>query len=80
MSKCWGGKYAFERGEEVEVKRGRPFAGRKGNVDSAMGSEQFGVILSRSGHHQEREVTFFADSLQLLPIAQARREGEESCR
>lgn len=76
MGKCWDGEYAFEKGEEVEVKKGRPFAGRKGIVNTAMGSEQFGVLLSRRGWHEGQEVTFFADSLQLLPIAEDRRAKE----
>ena len=72
MGKSWEGKYKFEMGEEVRIREGHPFSGRKGIVQSLHGDEQFGVLLTDG-----REVAVFADALELLPIAAKRRRREK---
>ena len=66
MTLAWDGKYRFEKGDVVKVKRGHPWARRKGVVDSAMGSNQFGVQLTPTWIYAVRDITFWGDDLELI--------------
>ena len=64
--KCWRGEYAFEKGDVVRVRKGHPLKGRVGIVETALASEQFGVLLIRPATLRNfREVTFWAKDLEL---------------
>jgi len=45
MSLAWGGKYAFESGDVVEVKAEHPLGGRVGVVKEVHGDRQFKVYF-----------------------------------
>lgn len=44
----WGGKYIFDKGDVVKIKKGHPFAGYRGTVEVAYGSGRFGICIAPS--------------------------------
>ena len=76
MSKAWDGEFQFKLGEEVKVTKG-PFKGHEGLVQVCQSTGQFKVLLHPSWRNGGvRELFVFGDTLELLPIAKARRERE----
>ena len=66
MGKAWQGKYRFEKGDVVRILKPHPYAGRKGTVEIAFGSNQFGVTLTPTWIYCHREVTCWGNHLDLI--------------
>jgi hypothetical protein len=60
----------FRMNEEVKFKEGHPFAGTQGIISNPQTSDGFVCVQLPSQHF----VLVFPDAIELLPIAQQRRE------